>query len=193
MASRSKSNAEAGLAVAGIVALGIGAVFLLDDARKRRDAERRQREDRIRGFILHSLRLVTHALCVPVPTLHFSQSIANAAGGNGCIWVNPTWAEDRLTRYCSEHVCERTLALAVTSHELGHVLDTRCCVHPWDRELHADFVAGVAVALAHLPIEPARRMWSDFEWGETHPPADQRVAALLEGYRVGAAQRLAVA
>jgi hypothetical protein len=92
-----------------------------------------------------------------------------------------------------EEACEYTLAFAVIAHELGHVLDPECCVDRWPSELRADRVAGMALALAGLSPEPVVRMWITFPWGETHPPPQMRIEALLGGYQEAACRMASVA
>ena len=81
--------------------------------------------------------------------------------------------------------------VTILGHEIGHHLngDTNV-VYPharaaWARELHADQTAGFLVSQLGGPLSGAQSFFHRLsrEGGETHPPRDQRLAAVERGWR----------
>ena len=81
--------------------------------------------------------------------------------------------------------------VTILGHEIGHHLngDTNL-VYPhdraaWARELHADQTAGFLVSQLGGPLSGAQSFFRRVsrEGGETHPPRDQRLAAVERGWR----------
>lgn len=97
--------------------------------------------------------------------------------------------------------------MIIYGHEVGH----HVCGHtigmfrnqPWPKELEADRFAGAAIRAVHEDIEiadyrdiyeqftleavknAAWAVYGQFAGGPTHPPADTRVAAVIDGYLNG--------
>lgn len=81
---------------------------------------------------------------------------------------------------------------SVLAHEVGHHAngDTTwrgAIRHPWQRELAADFVSGLALArLGASPDEATRALRAMFNLGSpSHPDTPRRVQAVLDGWRRG--------
>jgi hypothetical protein len=133
-----------------------------------------------------------------IPALSGIQNISNlAVGRTGDIGVNAFAAIYGGKRYIvmshQIHGNYPMMAL-VMGHELGHHI----CGHtagllqdnPWARELEADTFSGVAIRSGSFglnlqtAIEYARQLFSA-EGTPTHPPADRRIQAIIDGYNDG--------
>ena len=93
------------------------------------------------------------------------------------------------------HRCDPVASLSVMAHEVGHHanLDTTWAAqfrHPWQKELGADWVSGLAMKRMGIPFERARNgilcSFGPFSPGSlSHPDSQRRLQAVHAGWYHG--------
>lgn len=173
--SRSNSGGAVGLALLG----GLGLLAY--------GAHTHQRRQQLHAFVLGQLRRASTLIGVEVPPLLASNSIPNAASDGQRVLYSPAWVEGVMARYCADGTCRTALVLATMAHEVAHHVNEdalRRDLHPHQKELRADYVAGAVLARAELEVCDFERLLDDLSrhCTHTHPGREDRVFALRRGF-----------
>lgn len=132
------------------------------------------------------------AIQFQAPMQVFQGGVPNAAasliGGFPAIIYNPQF----LNRLYS---CDPVAALSVLAHEVGHHANldmtwTSQFRHPWQKELGADWVSGLAMKRLGIPLNRAQNgilcSFGPFSPGSpSHPDSQRRLQAVYSGWYLG--------
>jgi len=140
---------------------------------------------------IQQVQLIAQAIEFPVPLEVFMGGVPNAAATmiNGpAIVYNPAFLD-------SVAFCHPPAAMTILAHEVGHhaMLDTTWAgqwKHPWQKELGADWVSGLAMkrlgATLQDTLSGIQCSFGPFSPASpTHPDSQNRMAAIVQGWQAG--------
>ena len=142
--------------------------------------------------VVQQVQGIMAAIRFPVHMQVLHGGVPNAAasviGGFPAIIYNPQFL-NRL------HSCDPVAPFSVLAHEVGHHanLDTTWAAqfrHPWQRELGADWVSGLAMKRLGIPLQRAQNgilcSFGPFSPGShSHPDSQRRLQAVYAGWYYG--------